>query len=174
MAYSTAATAKTSTRCRPQDGNFKWKFNINKDGKAGKITGEKAWAVNVEQSSESLLGTKTTTWSNPRRILRTDYRDTHFVVFRDKQIIRVNKEDGALAWSHKWKYDPNQRRLQFDPTYVGDNDDIVYACNGFYGIDGKTGEIKWEDKDVEGEYTQVADDLLVVRKKDKVRGYSLK
>ncbi|MFT5373768.1 MAG: hypothetical protein ACI906_000584 [Candidatus Latescibacterota bacterium] len=159
-----------------QDGNFKWKFNINKDGKAGKITGDKAWAVNVEQSSESLLGTKTTTttWSNPRRILRTDYRDTHFVVFGDKQIIRVNKEDGALAWSHKWKYDPNQRRLQFDPTYVGDNDDIVYACNGFYGIDGKTGEIKWEDKDVEGEYTQVADDLLVVRKKDKVWGYSLK
>ena len=157
------------------DGNFKWKFNINKDGKAGKITGDKAWAVNVEKSSFSIMGstTTTTTWSNPRRILRTDYRDTHFVVFGDKQIIRVNK-DGSLGWAHKWKYDPNQKNLQFDPTYVGADDDIVYACNGFYGIDGKTGEIKWEDKDVSGEFTQVADDLLVVRRKDKVKGFSLK
>ena len=61
--------------------------------------------------------------------------------------------------------------MRFYPTYVGPNDDIVYSCKGFYGIDGKTGETKWADKDVEGEYTQIADDLLIVRKKDKVRGY---
>jgi hypothetical protein len=73
--------------------------------------------------------TTTTTWSNPRRILRVDDRGSHF---------------------------------------------IVYACKGFYGIDGKTGEVKWADKDVKGEFTQVSDDLLIVRKKDKVRGYSLK
>jgi outer membrane protein assembly factor BamB len=129
----------------------------------------------VEKSSYHGLNTvtTTTTWSNPRRILRTDYRDSHFVVFGDKQIIRVNK-DGKLAWGHEWKYDPNERHLRFDPTYVGPNDDIVYSCKGFYGIDGKTGETKWADKDVEGEYTQIADDLLIVRKKDKVRGYSLK
>jgi hypothetical protein len=158
-----------------KDGNFKWRFNIDKDGKAGKITGDKAWAVHVEKSSYHGLNTvtTTTTWSNPRRILRTDYRDSHFVVFGDKQIIRVNK-DGKLAWGHEWKYDPNERHLRFDPTYVGPNDDIVYSCKGFYGIDGKTGETKWADKDVEGEYTQIADDLLIVRKKDKVRCYSLK
>lgn len=157
------------------DGSFKWKFNINKDGKAGKITGDKAWAVDVEKDSYYGFNeiTTTTTWSNPRRILRTDYRDSHFIVYGDKKIIRVNK-DGKLAWDHEWKYDPNQKHLLFDPTYVGANDDIVYACKGFYGIDGKTGETKWADKDVEGEYTQVADDLLVVRKKNKVRGYSLK
>ncbi|HIL11039.1 MAG TPA: hypothetical protein EYG11_20265, partial [Candidatus Latescibacteria bacterium] len=44
-----------------KDGNFKWKFNIKKDGKAGKITGDKAWAVNVEKSSYSILGSKTIT-----------------------------------------------------------------------------------------------------------------
>ena len=158
-----------------QDGKFTWRLNINKDGKAGKITGDKAWAVNVETSYSYGFGstTKTTTWSNPRRILRVDYRDSHFVVYGDKKIIRINK-DGKIAWTHEWKYDPNQKHLRFDPTYVGANDDIVYACKGFYGIDGKTGETKWADKDVEGEYTQIADDLLVVRKKDKVRGYSLK
>lgn len=158
-----------------QDGNFKWKFNINKDGKAGKITGDKAWAVDVEKSSYYGFNaiTTTTTWSNPRRILRADYRDSHFIVYGDKKIIRVNK-DGKLAWDHEWKYDPNQKHLLFDPTYIGANDDIVYSCKGFYGIDGKTGAVKWADKDVEGEYTKIADDLLVVRKKDKVRGYSLK
>jgi len=158
-----------------QDGSFKWRVNI-KDSGAGKITGDKAWAVKVEIDYTYGFGgssTKTTTWSNPRRILRADYLGTHMIVFGDKKIIRVNK-DGKVAWAHEWKYDPNQKHLLFDPTYVGANDDIVYACKGFYGIDGKTGEVKWGDKDVEGEYTQIADDLLVVRKKDKVRGYSLK
>lgn len=117
--------------------------------------------------------TTTTTWSNPRRILRVDDRGSHFIVYGDKKIVRVGK-DGKMAWAHQWKYDPNQRHLLFDPTYVGANDDIGYACKGFYGIDGKTGEVKWADKDVKGEFTQVSDDLLIVRKKDKVRGYSLK
>ncbi len=158
-----------------QDGSFKWRFNIKKDGGAGKITGDKAWAVKVEKSSFSLMGTTTTTttWSDPRRILRVDDRGDHFIIYGDKKIVRVGK-DGKMAWAHEWKYDPNQKNLLFDPTYVGANDDIVYACKGFYGIDGKTGEIKWADKDVKGEFTQVADDLLVVRKKDKVYGYSLK
>jgi outer membrane protein assembly factor BamB len=157
------------------DGKFKWQFDINKEGKAGKITGDKAWAVKVDKSSFTLMNSKTTTttWSDPRRILRPEYLGTHFVVFGEKAIIRVNK-DGKLAWTHKWKYDPDQRNLLFDPTFVGANDDVVYACKGFYGIDGKTGAVLWEDKDVKGEFTQVADDLLVVRKKDKVKGYSLK
>jgi hypothetical protein len=43
-----------------------------------------------------------------------------------------------------------------------------------HGIDGKTGEVKWADKDVVGEFYLVTDDLLVVEHKDKVRGYSLK
>ena len=157
------------------DGKRKWSFNIKNDGAAGKITGDKAWAVKVDKSSYFFLGTTTTTttWSNPRRILRVDYRSGHFIIYGDKKIIRVDMS-GQLTWAHEWKYDPNQKHLLFDPTYVGANDDIVYACKGFYGIDGKTGEIKWADKDVEGEFTQVSDDLLVVRKKDQVRGYSLK
>ena len=157
------------------DGQFKWQFDIKKDGKAGKITGDKAWAVKVDKSVFHGFGSTTTTtrWSDPRRILRPEYLGTHFIVFADKAIIRVNK-DGKLAWTHKWKYDPDQKNLLFDPTFAGANDDIVYACKGFYGIDGKTGETLWEDKDVKGEFTQVADDLLVVRKKDKVKGFSLK
>ena len=157
------------------DGKYKWQFDIDKDGKAGKITGDKAWAVKVEKSSSSFMSTKTTTttWSDPRRILRPEYRDTHFIVFGEKQIIRVDK-DGKLVWAHKWKYNPDQKSLLFDPAFFGGNDNIVYACNGFAGIDGKTGETMWFDKDVKGEFTQVADDLLVVRKKDKVKGYSLK
>ena len=116
---------------------------------------------------------KTTIWSNPRRVLRPEYRDTHFIVFGDKQIIRINK-DGKLAWSHKWKYTPKHTSLLLDPTFYGANDNITYACNGFTGLDGKTGEVKWFDKDVKGEFTLVSDELLVVRKKDKVKGYSLK
>ena len=54
------------------------------------------------------------------------------------------------------------------------NDDIVYACKGCHGIDGKTGEVKWADKDVVGEFYLVTDDLLVVEHKDKVRGHSPK
>lgn len=153
------------------DGKYKWKFDIKKDGKAGEITGDKAWAVKMEKSYG--YNTITTTWSNPRRILRPEYRGTHFIVFGDKQIIRVNK-DGKLAWSHKWKYDPNQKNLLLDPTFYGANDNITYACNGFVGLDGKTGEVKWADKDVKGEFTLITDELLVVRKKDKVKGYSLK
>jgi len=157
------------------DGKYKWQFDIDKDGKAGKITGDKAWAVKVEKSSSSFMSTKTTTTtgSDPRRILRPEYRDTHFIVFGEKQIIRVDK-DGKLVWAHKWKYNPDQKSLLLDPAFFGGNDNIVYACNGFAGIDGKTGETMWFDKDVKGEFTQVADDLLVVRKKDKVKGYSLK
>ena len=117
--------------------------------------------------------TVTTTWSDPRRILRPEYRDSHFIVFGEKQIIRVNK-DGQLAWSYKWKYDPNQNSLLFDPTFFGPKDNIVYACKGFVGLDGETGKPLWEDKDVKGEFTRVADDLLVVRRKDSVKGYSLK
>ena len=47
------------------DGKFKWQFDIKKEGKAGKITGDKAWAVKVEKSSFSGFGstTTTTTWS---------------------------------------------------------------------------------------------------------------
>ena len=153
------------------DGKFKWQFDIKKAGKAGKITGDKAWAVKEEVTHG--YNTIYYEWSNPRRILRPEYLGTHFVVFGDKAIIRVNK-DGKLAWTHKWKYDPDQKNLLFDPVFVGANDDVVYACKGFYGIDGKSGELLWEDKDVKGEFTQVADDLLVVRKKDKVKGYSLK
>lgn len=157
------------------DGKFKWQFDIKKDGKAGKITGDKAWAVKVEKSSFSGFGsttTTTTTWSDPRRILRAENRGSHFIVFGEKAIIRVEK-DGTLVWTHQWNYDPDQKNLQFDPTFVGANDDIVYACKGFHGIDGKTGEVKWADKDVVGEFHLVTDDLLVVEHKDKVRGYSL-
>lgn len=153
------------------DGKFKWQFDIEKDGKAGKIAGDKAWAVKVEKSSFTMLGS-TTTWSDPRRILRAENRGSHFIVFGDKAIIRVDK-DGSLAWTHQWKCDNDQKNLHFDPTFVGANDDIVYACKGFYGIDGKTGEVKWADKDVVGEFYLVTDDLLVVEHKDKVRGYSL-
>jgi len=115
----------------------------------------------TDGSSFMSTKTTTTTWSDPRRILRPEYRDTHFIVFGEKQIIRVDK-DGKLVWAHKWKYNPDQKSLLLDPAFFGGNDNIVYACNGFAGIDGK------------GEFTQVADDLLVVRKKDKVKGYSLK
>jgi len=157
------------------DGKFKWKFDIKKEGKAGKITGDKAWAVKVEKSSFSGFGSTTTTtsWSDPRLILRAENRGGHFMVFGDKAIMRVDK-DGTLVWTHAWKYDNDQRNLLFDPTFVGANDDIVYACKGFHGIDGKTGEVKWADKDVKGEFYLVSDDLLVVEHKDKVRGYSLK
>jgi len=153
------------------DGKYKWKFDIKKDGKAGKITGDKAWAVDVEVNHS--YNTITTTWSNPRRVLRPEYRGTHFIVFGDKQIIRINK-DGKLAWSHKWKYTPKHTSLLLDPTFYGANDNITYACNGFVGLDGKTGEVKWFDKDVKGEFTLITDELLVVRKKDKVKGFSLK
>jgi hypothetical protein len=34
--------------------------------------------------------------------------------------------------------------------------------------------LQWGDKDVKGEFTFVADDLLIVRKKDQVHGYSFK
>ncbi len=136
------------------DGKFKWQFDIKKEGKAGKITGDKAWAVKVEKSTFSGFGSTTTTttrWSDPRRILRAENRGGHFIVFGDKAIIRVDK-DGTLVWTHAWKY----------------------ACKGFHGIDGKTGEVRWADKDVVGEFYLVTDDLLVVEHKDKVRGYSLK
>ncbi len=157
------------------DGSYKWKFDIDKDGKAGKITGDKAWAVKMEKSTFYGISsnTVTTTWSDPRRILRPEYRGTHFIVFGEKQIIRVNK-DGKLAWAYKWKYDPNQANLLFDPTFFGSTDNIVYACKGFVGLDGETGKALWEDKDVKGEFTRVADDLLVVRRKDSITGYSLK
>jgi outer membrane protein assembly factor BamB len=151
------------------DGKRKWSFNIKNDGGAGKITGDKAWASREDKRTHYGIGSiTTTTWSNPRRILRADYRTDHFIVYGDKKIIRVDK-DGQLTWAREWKYDPNQKNLLFDPTYVDTNDDIVYACKGFYGIDGKTGEIKWGDKDVKGEFTLVADDLLIVRKKDQVQ-----
>lgn len=97
----------------------------------GFISVDKAWAMKVEKSSFSGFGTKTTTTtqSDPRRILRPEYLGTHFVVFADKAIIRVNK-DGKVAWTHKWKYDPDQRNLLFDPVFVGANDDVIYACKG--------------------------------------------
>lgn len=127
----------------------------------------------VQVEKHHSYNTITTTWPNPRRILRPEYRGTHFIAFGDKQIIRVNK-DGKLAWRHKWKYSPKQKNLLLDPTFYGANENIVYACNGFVGLDGKTGEVKWADKDVKGEFTLITDELLVVRKKDKVKGFSLK
>ncbi len=133
------------------DGSYKWKFDIDKDGKAGKITGDKAWAVKMEKSTfyGVTSNTVTTTWSDPRRILRPEYRGSHFIVFGEKQIIRVNK-DGKLSWAYKWKYDPNQANLLFDPAFFGSTDNIVYACKGFVGLDGETGKALWEDKDVKG------------------------
>ena len=79
--------------------------------------------MKVEKSSFSGFGT-TTRWSDPRRILRAENRGDHFIVFGDKAVIRVDK-DGSLVWTHAWKYDNDQRNLQFDPTFVGANDDIV-------------------------------------------------
>lgn len=38
------------------DGKFKRQLDIKKEGKAGKITGDKAWAVKVEKSSFSASG----------------------------------------------------------------------------------------------------------------------
>jgi outer membrane protein assembly factor BamB len=156
------------------DGQFQWTFDIAKQGKAGKAYGDKAWTMDMEVDRSTLMTTTTTTttWSNPRRILRAEFRGTHFIVFGEKAIIRVNT-DGQLAWTAKWKYSGKPNTVQFDPTFVGENDDIVFAIDGFHGIDGRTGEVLWSDKDVVGDFRPVGDDLLIVRYKKHLRGFRL-
>ena len=103
----------------------------------------------------------------------TENRGDYVIVFDNKAITRVDK-DGSLVWTHQRNYDNAQKNLYFAPTFVGANDNIVYACKGFHGSDGKTGEVKWADKKVGGKFYLVTDDLLVVEHKDKVRSYVLK
>ena len=155
-------------------GQMQWTFDINKQGKAGKIYGDKAWTMDMDKSvSYGLTATTTTTtWSNPRRILRAEYRGTHFVAFGEKAIIRVNK-DGQMAWRSEWKYSNKPNSVQLDPTFVGDRDDLVFAVNGFSGLDGQTGDVRWFDKDVVGDFRQISDDLLIVRYKKRLRGFGL-
>lgn len=156
-------------------GQMQWTFDINKQGKAGKIYGDKAWTMDMDKSVYRGLTstTTTTTWSNPRRILRAEYRGTHFVAFGEKAIIRVNK-DGQMAWRSEWKYSNKPNSVQLDPLFVGDRDDIVFAVNGFSGLNGQTGDVRWYDKDVVGDFRQISDHLVIVRYKKRLRGFGLK
>lgn len=155
-------------------GQIQWTFDIKKQGKAGKIYGDKAWTMDMEKSVDYGITstTTTTTWSNPRRILRAEYRGTHFIAFGEKAIIRVNR-DGRMAWRTEWKYANTPNSVQLDPTFVGERGDIVFAVNGFHGIDGETGQLRWSDKDVVGDFRLLGEDLLIVRYKKKLRGFSL-
>lgn len=155
-------------------GQMQWTFDIDKEGKAGKIYGDKAWTMDMDKSVSYGIGaiTTTTTWSNPRRILRAEYRGTHFIAFGEKAIIRVNK-DGQMAWRTQWTYSNKPNSVQLDPIFVGAGDDIVFAVNGFHGLDGGTGEVRWADKDVVGDFRLIGDDFLIVRYKKRLRGFNL-
>lgn len=49
----------------------------------------------------------------------------------------------------------------------------MFAVNGFSGLKGETGDVRWFDKDVVGDFRQISDDLLIVRYKKRLRGFGL-
>ena len=152
------------------DGQFRWVFDIKKQ--AGKIYGDKAWVVDVEKSTSSGFGTETTTttWSNPRRVLQAVDRGDHFIIFGEKQILRIDN-DGDLAWSYAWQYTNNYVKVDWEPQFAGGN--IVYAIDGFFGIDEETGQVQWADKEIKGDFYMVGEGIVLVRDKKKVSGFSL-